>query len=96
MSIKVQTNFSIDLKPKVYLLYILVEKHVSWEFCMRILRDVFHKNEQEASIITDVILTDGEGLCGAYLFEIAESKAETVKELAKKEGFDIQCLLEDV
>ncbi len=96
MTIKVQTNFSTELKPKIYLFYILVEKHVSWEFCMRILTNIFHKNDEEASLFTDYILSDGEGLCGAYLYEIAESKAEIVKELAKKEGFTIQCLIEDV
>ena len=96
MPIKVQTNFTIGLKPKIYLFYIIVEKHVSWEFCMRILHEVFHKNEKDALFITDCILNEGEGLCGAYLFEIAESKGEIVKELAKKEGFTIQCLIEDV
>ncbi len=31
-------------KPEMCLVSIINEKHVSWEFCMSILKDVFHKN----------------------------------------------------
>jgi len=97
MAIKIKTNFfpPVD-KPKMYLVYILYDKYISWEFSMRILRDVFHKNREQAAAITDEILTDGEGLCGVYLFDVAETKAETVEEQAKKEGFSLRCLVEEV
>ncbi|MDF1882304.1 ATP-dependent Clp protease adaptor ClpS [Sulfurimonas sp. MAG313] len=80
----------------MYLVYIIYDKYISWEFCINVLMDVFHKKRDQAEAITDEILTDGEGLCGAYMFEIAESKAETIEALAKKEGFSLQCLVEEV
>ncbi|MEA1918575.1 MAG: ATP-dependent Clp protease adaptor ClpS [Campylobacterota bacterium] len=97
MAIKVQTNFFPQLnKPKVYLVYILNDGYISWEFCMRVMKDIFYMNEKRALAITKEILTNGEGLCGAYLFEIAQSKAEIVESLAKEENFSMQCLVEEV
>lgn len=100
MAITIRTNridfFKRSTKPKMYLLYIVNEKHVSWDFCMRILMNIFHKNVEDAHNITNEILINGEGLCGVFMFEIAETKAETVEEQAKKEGFTLQCLIEEV
>jgi ATP-dependent Clp protease adaptor protein ClpS len=81
---------------KIYLLTLLNEKHTSWEFCMRILTEVFHKSVEEATIITQNIQNDGEGMCGAYTFEIAETKAAIVERLAKQEQFSLHCLLEQI
>jgi len=97
MAIKVQTNYFAPIdKPKVYLVYILYEKHISWEFSMRVMMEVFHKTREQAELITNDILTDGEGLCGAYMYEIAESKAEIVEKMAKDENLSMRCLVEEV
>lgn len=82
--------------PKMYLVSILNDNYVSWEFCMRILMDVFHKNLEDAKAIAHEIVTNGEGFCGGYMLEIAETKAELVEEQAKKEGFTLVCLVEEV
>lgn len=97
MAIKIRTNFFPPLdKPKMYFVYILYDKHISWNFSMRILMRVFHKNRETAEAITDEILTEGEGLCGVYMFDIAETKAKLVEEQAKKEGLSMWCLIEEV
>ena len=81
--------------PKIYLVSILYDKYVSWEFCMRILMDVFHKNLEDAEVIAHEIVTNGEGFCGGYMLEIAETKAELVEKQAKKEGYSLWCLIEE-
>jgi len=93
----VQTNFfpSPD-EPKIYLVYLYSEKHIPWEACMKILMRIFNRSHEEALAITDEIQTNGEGLCGAYLYDIAETKAETVERYAKKANLSLECLLEDV
>ena len=100
MAITVRTNrinfFAQSTKPQVYLVYIMNTKYIPWEFCMRILINVFHKNIQDAHSITNEIITNGEGLCGAYPFEIAETKAEIVELQAKEDGFSLDCLIEEV
>lgn len=82
-------------KPKIYLVSILYDKYVSWEFCKRVLITVFHKSQQDAEAIAHEIVTNGEGFCGGYILEIAETKAEVVEEQAKKEGFSLFCLVEE-
>ena len=83
-------------KPTMYLISIINDKHVSWEFCMRVLTDVFHRNYEDAQAIAHEIVTNGEGFCGGYMLEIAETKAGLVEDLAKKEGFSLSCLIEEV
>lgn len=82
--------------PKMYLVSILNDKHIPWEFCMRILMDVFHKNLEDAEAIAHEIVTNGEGFCGGYMLEIAETKAELVEKQAKEEGYSLVCLIEEV
>jgi ATP-dependent Clp protease adaptor protein ClpS len=100
MAVTMKTNrvmfFPQLVKPKMYLVYIFYDKHISWEFSVRILMSVFHKSREKAELITEDILTNGEGLCGAYMYEIAESKANIVEEQAKKEGFSLWCLIEEI
>ena len=83
-------------KPEMCLVSIINEKHVSWEFCMTILEQVFHKNYEDSDAIAQEIVTNGEGFCGGYIQENAETKAELVEQLAKKAGFDLICLVEEV
>ena len=80
---------------KMYFLSIIYDKNISWEFCMNVLTEIFHKNKEDAELITNHILIDGECLCGFYNFEIAESKSKLVEELAEKEGFSLYCLMEE-
>ena len=95
ITVKPYLDMQFD-KPKIYLLSIVNADYVSWEFCMRVLRDVFHRNLKDAKAIADEIVTNGEGFCGGYILEIAETKAEIVEEMAKKEGFSLYCLVEEV
>ena len=82
--------------PEMCLVSILNDKHVSWEFCMKVLTEVFHREYEDAEAIAHEIVSNGEGFCGGYMLEIAETKSALVEELAKKEGFDISCLIEEV
>lgn len=95
ITLKSYLKMQIDT-PKMYLISIINDNYVSWEFCMRILTDVFHKNLEEAKAIAHEIVTNGEGFCGGYILEIAETKAELVEAQAKKEGFTLTCLVEEV
>jgi len=63
---------------------------------MKVLTEVFHREYEDAEAIAHEIVSNGEGFCGGYMLEIAETKSALVEELAKKEGFDISCLIEEV
>ena len=95
ITLKAYLKIEVDT-PKMYLVSIINDKHVSWEFCMRMLMEVFHKDLEDAKAIAHEIVTNGEGFCGGYMFEIAQTKAEMIEEQAKKEGFSLLCLIEEV
>jgi len=95
VTLKSYVNMQFD-KPEMCLVSIINDKHVSWEFCMRILEEVFHKNYEDSDAIAQEIVTNGEGFCGGYIQEIADTKAELVEQLAKKAGFSLTCLVEEV
>jgi ATP-dependent Clp protease adaptor protein ClpS len=95
ITIKPYVEMKLD-KPKMYFVSILYDKYISWEFCMRMLTTVFHKSQEDAEAIAHEIVTNGEGFCGGYMLEIAETKAEIVEKQAKEEGFSLWCLVEEV
>jgi ATP-dependent Clp protease adaptor protein ClpS len=39
--------------------------------------------------------TRGRGICGAYTYEVAETKVETVQEMARTEGFPLRAGIEE-
>jgi len=97
MEIKTKEHSFIKrTQPQVFLITLIAEKHVSWSFCMTILTQIFHRSDEESQRITEDIQTNGEGICGAYIFEIAETKAVAVETHAKKENFTLRCLLEEI
>ncbi|RUM64595.1 MAG: ATP-dependent Clp protease adaptor ClpS [Sulfurimonas sp.] len=99
MPVTIEKPFRIQIKKvetKMYFVSILYDKYVSWEFCVYTLMEVFHKDLEQAKAITDVILSDGEAICGIYTFEIADTKATIVEEKANKEDFSLRCLIEEV
>ena len=81
--------------PKMFAVFMLNDDYTTWEFCVRIITTVFHKSTQEAHAITNDIHTKGKGLCGIYVYEIAETKAGVVRTQARKEGFPMRCSVEE-
>ncbi len=86
----------LTYEPKQFVVFMLNDDYTTWEFCIRIITTVFHKNVQEADSITNDIHTKGKGLCGVYNYELAETKAYIVKQQARKEGFPMCCSIEEV
>jgi ATP-dependent Clp protease adaptor protein ClpS len=82
-------------EPRQYAVFMLNDDYTTWEFCVRIICTVFHKNVLEADAITHDIHTKGKGLCGVYPYEIAETKASLVQQQARKEGFPMCCSVEE-
>lgn len=85
----------LTIEPKQYAVFMLNDDYTTWEFCIKIITSVFHKTPQEADAITYDIHTKGKGLCGIYVYEVAETKASIVQEEARKEGFPMRCSIEE-
>lgn len=70
-------------KPSKYTVYILNDDYTPWNFVVMTLVKIFNKTEEEAMALTSEVHNKGEGLCGIYTKEIAETKVAAATEFAK-------------
>jgi len=81
--------------PKMYQVVLLNDDYTAMEFVVQVLENVFQKNPAEAFRLMMQVHTQGRAVCGTYTHEVAETKVETVCDLAKQQGFPLQANLEE-
>ena len=81
-------------KPELFKVLLLNDDYTTMDFVVEILESVFNKAPAEAYRIMMAVHTQGQGLCGVYPFEVAETKVATVVELARGNGFPLRATME--
>ena len=81
-------------EPELYSVLLLNDDYTTMEFVVQVLEHVFEKSPAEAYRIMMHVHTQGKGLAGVYPWEVAETKAETVINLAKDAGFPLRAVTE--
>ena len=81
-------------QPDLYRVILHNDDYTTMEFVVRVLETVFNKSTPEAFRIMLQVHHDGQGICGSYPFEIAETKVETVHDMAREEGFPLRASIE--
>jgi len=71
-------------KPSMYNVLILNDDYTPMEFVVMVLEKIFNKKEEEATQIMLHVHKNGVGVCGTYTYEVAESKSNSVMDMAKK------------
>jgi len=82
-------------RPEMFKVVLLNDDYTTMEFVVLVLQQVFNKPEPEAFRIMMQVHIKGRGICGAYTYEIAETKVETVHELAQENGFPLRATIEE-
>jgi ATP-dependent Clp protease adaptor protein ClpS len=82
-------------RPQLFHVVLLNDDYTTMEFVVHVLESVFAKGPAEANRIMMEVHTKGRGVCGAYTFEIAETKVATVHDLARAEGFPLRAGIEE-
>ncbi len=82
-------------EPHLYHVLLHNDDLTPMDFVVTILMKYFNKKEDEAVDIMFRVHNDGQGVCGTYVLEIAETKVNQVKVAAKNEGHPLQCSLEE-
>ena len=82
-------------EPVQYKVILLNDDYTTMEFVVRVLESVFLKSPAEAFRIMMQVHQNGKGLAGVYPFELAETKVETVSELARDAGFPLKATIEE-
>lgn len=80
--------------PSLYKVFLLNDDYTTMDFVVHILEKVFRKPPVEATEIMLRVHRKGVGLCGAYTKDIAETKVTAVRELSRKKGFPLRCVME--
>jgi ATP-dependent Clp protease adaptor protein ClpS len=95
MESDVRTDILTDVKePPMYRVILLNDDYTTMEFVVEILMFVFNKAPEEATRIMLNVHKRGIGVCGVYIYEVAETKVESVHTLAREKGFPLKCIME--
>jgi ATP-dependent Clp protease adaptor protein ClpS len=82
-------------EPRLYKVLLHNDNYTTMDFVVQVLETVFLKGPAEAFRIMMQVHVDGQGLCGLYPYEIAETKVETVHDLARERGFPLRASFEE-
>jgi len=88
-----KTIHKVD-EPSMYKILLHNDDYTSMEFVVEILVMVFNKSMGKATEIMLDVHKKGLGVCGVYIYEIAETKVKTVHSLAMEKGFPLKCTME--
>jgi ATP-dependent Clp protease adaptor protein ClpS len=81
-------------KPELFKVLLLNDDYTTMDFVVEVLESVFNKAPAEAYRIMMAVHHQGQGLCGVYPFEVAETKVATVVDLARSNGFPLRASME--
>jgi ATP-dependent Clp protease adaptor protein ClpS len=82
-------------RPQLYRVVLHNDDYTTQEFVVEILESIFNKSPAEAYRIMMHVHTRGQGICGTYTHEIAETKAVMVHDQAKERGFPLRASVEE-
>ena len=81
-------------KPAMYKVLMLNDDYAPMEFVVHVLERFFQKTREEATRIMLHVHRRGVGVCGAFTYEVAESKVTQVMDLARQNQHPLQCTIE--
>ncbi len=81
-------------KPSMYKVLMLNDDYTPMEFVVHVLERFFAKGHEAAVEIMLHVHQRGVGVCGVFTFEVAETKANQVMDLAHQQQHPLQCTVE--
>jgi ATP-dependent Clp protease adaptor protein ClpS len=81
-------------EPELFQVILLNDDYTTMEFVIQVLESIFNKGPAEAFRVMMQVHTQGQGLCGIYPWDIAETKVSTVHDLARDAGFPLRAIIE--
>jgi len=81
-------------KPPMYQVVLMNDDFTPMEFVVLVLERFFSKDRAQATRIMFQVHTNGKGLCGIFVREIAETKVAQVNEYARSNNHPLLCDME--
>ena len=82
-------------RPQLFRVLLHNDDYTTMQFVIEVLESVFQKSPAEAFRIMMQVHTRGHGVCGAYPYEIAETKVGLVHDRAREQGFPLRASMEE-
>ena len=80
--------------PSMWKVLLLNDDYTPMEFVVLLLESVYDKSPTEAYRIMMMVHTQGQGLCGVYPFDVAETRVAKTEELAQDAGYPLKAVME--
>lgn len=91
-----ETQDEVELtEPRKYKVLLLNDDYSTMDFVVEVLMTIFHKPFDDAVNIMLKVHHEGKGLCGVFVYDIAETKVTQVKQTAKQNGFPLRAVMEE-
>jgi ATP-dependent Clp protease adaptor protein ClpS len=81
--------------PALFKVVLLNDDYTTMDFVMQVLETLFQKSPAEAYRIMMHVHQNGRGIAGVYPWEVAETKADTVKSMAADAGYPLRATIEE-
>ncbi len=91
-----EEELALELQePQMFKVLLHNDDYTSMDFVVEMLVGIFHKSHAQAEQIMLQIHEKDKAICGVYSFEIAQTKTQQVKQLAKKNEFPLLATMEE-
>jgi ATP-dependent Clp protease adaptor protein ClpS len=81
-------------EPEMYRVLLHNDDYTTMEFVVEVIMKVFKKPVMEATQIMMQVHKAGKGSVGVYTHDIAATKVQQVRELARQRDFPLKCTME--
>ena len=82
-------------KPPLYKVVLHNDNYTTMEFVVFVLVAIFNRQEEDALRIMLQVHNEGVGVAGVYTYEIAETKAAKVIDLAREQEYPLMCTVQE-
>ena len=82
-------------EPDMYKVVLHNDDYTTKDFVVHVLRVIFHKPPIEATKIMLHVHKTGRGVVGVYTWDVAQSRAAKVHQMAREYEFPLKCTVEE-
>ena len=83
-------------RPSLYRVLLINDDYTPMEFVVEVLESIFSMERNKATRVMLEVHTKGQGICGAFSYEIAETKVAQVTSIAQQQQHPLLCTMEEV
>jgi ATP-dependent Clp protease adaptor protein ClpS len=83
-------------KPKRFQVLLLNDDYTTMEFVVEVIKRFFSKSEEAAQVIMLKVHIEGEGVCGTYSHDVAQTKVSQVRDFSRKYEQPLMCVIREL